>query len=78
LDFRIEEINSGAGTMRVQQLRRSYSVRCATRCEEFEVGEAYSGHVEGTNLQLRVRGQLIALPILKVEVHFDNTPKLLG
>ncbi len=77
-DFRVVEIDASAGTARVQQLGRTYTLTCGKACGELQARQSYSGRVGSTDLELNVGGHLIVMPIVKVEFHSDNTPHLLG
>ena len=76
--FRVIGIDFAAQTMQLRQTNRTYTVACGQACREFTVGQSYAATDRGSDLEIRVAGQRVECPVIKIEVRFDTRPGGVG
>ena len=74
--FLVLEVRSP--TMVLQQANHRYTLRCDESCGIFVKGKRYRARKRGSVLEYRVKGQIIALPILEEQIFFPTQPGGLG
>src|SRR5919109_4776628 len=68
--FLVVEVRSP--TVILQQANHRYTLRCDESCGIFVKGKRYRARKRGSVLEYRVKGQIIALPILEEQIFFPT------
>ncbi|PYX92307.1 MAG: hypothetical protein DMG71_18315 [Acidobacteria bacterium] len=76
--FQVVSIDFSEQRMVLRQSNRTYTVNCDDACRDFAVGRSYRAMDRGSDLEIRVGGQRIRCPIIKIEVRFDVRPGGVG